>query len=166
MHRGVRAALLGPLALLASCTAAEVATSPAAIDAQTVVNGQALRDIDAPANAGDWLSHGRGWDEGRFSPLAQINEGNVGRLGLAWFDDLETYRGVQATPLAIDGVLYNESIFNVVTAYDGATGAKLSHALPPPPASQNLPCQVGRAIAIALSEASPSGPFAGSPGTM
>ena len=125
MHRGVRAALLGPLALLASCTVAEVATSPAAIDAQTVVDGQALRNIDAPANAGDWLSHGRGWDEGRFSPLTRINERNVGQLGLAWFDDLETYRGVQATPLAIDGVLYNESIFNVVTAYDGATGAKL-----------------------------------------
>jgi quinohemoprotein ethanol dehydrogenase len=125
MHRLGRTALLGATALLASCTATEIANSPAALDAQTVVDGHALRSIDAPGNAGDWLSHGRGWDEARFSPLAQIDEGNVDRLGLAWFDDLETYRGVQATPLAIDGVLYNESIFNVVTAYDGATGTKL-----------------------------------------
>ena len=93
--------------------------------APTTVDGQSLRSIDAPAHVGDWLSHGRGWDEARFSPLERINEGNVGQLGLAWFDDLATYRGVQATPLAIDGVLYNESIFNVVTAYDGATGRKL-----------------------------------------
>ena len=98
---------------------AQVASGPAAVD------GARLRAIDAPANVGDWLSHGRGWDEQRFSPLDQINDGNVDRLGLAWFDDLETMRGVQATPLVVDGVLYNESIYNIVTAYDGATGAKL-----------------------------------------
>ena len=84
--------------------------------APTVVDGRALRNIDGPANIGDWLSHGRGWDEARFSPLAQIDESNVGQLGLAWFDDLQTYRGVQATPLAIDGVLYNVQPWNVVTA--------------------------------------------------
>jgi quinohemoprotein ethanol dehydrogenase len=91
----------------------------------TVVNGQAMRNADAPAQLGDWLSYSRTWDEQRFSPLNQINDGNVQNLGLAWYDDLETYRGVQATPLVIDGVLYNESIFNVVTAYDGKTGRKL-----------------------------------------
>ncbi|KPL66932.1 quinohemoprotein alcohol dehydrogenase [Erythrobacter sp. SG61-1L] len=71
------------------------------------------------------MSYSRTWDEQRFSPLKQINDGNVQRLGLAWYDDLETYRGVQASPLVVDGVLYNESIYNVVTAYDGKTGRKL-----------------------------------------
>ncbi len=47
------------------------------------------------------------------------------KLGLAWYDDLQTMRGVQASPLVIDGVLYNESIYNIVTAYDGKTGKKL-----------------------------------------
>ena len=116
------------LLALAGCRAPQPVAAPAPvapIDAPTVVDGRALRSVDAPGNAGDWLSHGRGWDETRFSPLALINESNVAGLGLAWFDDLETYRGVQATPLAIDGVLYNESIYNVVSAYDGATGRKL-----------------------------------------
>ncbi|OYX66018.1 MAG: quinohemoprotein alcohol dehydrogenase [Sphingomonadales bacterium 32-64-17] len=89
------------------------------------VDGAAMRAVDAPANAGNWMSYGRDWGEQRYSPLTQINDGNVSRLGLAWFDDLETMRGVQATPLAIDGVLYNANVYNVVTAYDGATGEKL-----------------------------------------
>jgi quinohemoprotein ethanol dehydrogenase len=105
--------------------AAALALCASGLAAQTVVNGEAMRAIDAPAHIGDWMSHGRGWDEKRFSPLDQINEHNVGQLGLAWYDDLETMRGVQATPLVIDGVLYNESIYNIVTAYDGKTGEKL-----------------------------------------
>ena len=97
----------------------------AATDGPTMVDGAAMRNVDAPANVGDWMSYSRDWGEQRFSPLDQINATNVGRLGLAWYDDLETYRGVQASPLVIDGILYNETIYNVVTAYDGKTGEKL-----------------------------------------
>jgi quinohemoprotein ethanol dehydrogenase len=89
------------------------------------VNGETMRQADAAANVGDWQSYSRTWDEQRFSPLDQINDRNVQQLGLAWYDDLETMRGVQASPLVIDGVLYNVSIYNVVTAYDGKTGRKL-----------------------------------------
>jgi quinohemoprotein ethanol dehydrogenase len=89
------------------------------------VDTQRLTHADAPSNVGDWMSYSRTWDEQRYSPLAQINDSNVSRLGLAWYDDLETQRGVQASPLVIDGVLYNESIYNIVTAYDGRTGRKL-----------------------------------------
>src|SRR6516162_1865148 len=38
----------------------------------------------------EWLSYGRDHAEQRFSPLAEINDGNVGRLGLAWYADIET----------------------------------------------------------------------------
>ncbi|KRA82831.1 PQQ-dependent dehydrogenase, methanol/ethanol family [Altererythrobacter sp. Root672] len=89
------------------------------------VTGETMRNADAAASVGDWQSYSRTWDEQRFSPLDQINAENVGRLGLAWYDDLETFRGVQASPLVIDGVLYNVSIYNIVTAYDGKTGRKL-----------------------------------------
>jgi quinohemoprotein ethanol dehydrogenase len=106
--------------------AAALALGASGLGAQTtVVNGEAMRHIDAPAQVGDWMSYSRGWDEQRFSPLDRINDTNVQTLGLAWYDDLETYRGVQASPLVIDGVLYNESIYDVVTAYDGKTGRKL-----------------------------------------
>ena len=119
-RRRVTGSALGMAAALAFCT-----SGAAAQNGPTVVNGQTMRDIDAPAQVGDWLSYSRGWNEQRFSPLDQINDRNVGQLGLAWYDDLETMRGVQASPLVIDGVLYNVSIYNVVTAYDGKTGRKL-----------------------------------------
>ena len=79
----------------------------------------------AAEHPGDWMSYGRTWSEQRFSPLKQINDHSVRRLGLAWYADLHTYRGVEATPLEIGGVLYNVSAWDVVTAYDAATGKVL-----------------------------------------
>src|SRR5690606_24895709 len=40
-----------------------------------------------------------------------------------------------------------------------------SHAVPPPPSFHHSPVQVFAAISITLSDAAPSGPFEGSPGT-
>jgi quinohemoprotein ethanol dehydrogenase len=98
---------------------AQAAAGAAAVD------GSRMRAIDAPDNAGDWMSYGRGWDEQHYSPLDQINQGNVEQLGLAWYADLGTFRGIESMPLAVDGILYNISSFNVVTAYDGKTGREL-----------------------------------------
>lgn len=71
------------------------------------------------------MSIGRTYDEQRFSPLTQINTENVGRLGLAWFADFDTNRGQEATPLAIDGVLYVSTAWSKVKAYDARTGRLL-----------------------------------------
>ena len=79
----------------------------------------------ADKDPGSWMSHGRTWSEQRFSPLTQINDRNAQRLGLAWYADLNTYRGVEATPLAFDGVLYNVSAWSIVTAYDATNGKVL-----------------------------------------
>ena len=125
MAFGLKHALWATPLLLAALVAANAKTPPKVTDAPTVVDSHSMRAIDAAGNVGDWMSYSRGWSEQRYSPLAQINDTNVGQLGLAWYDDLQTYRGVQASPLVIDGVLYNESIYNVVTAYDGKTGRKL-----------------------------------------
>jgi quinohemoprotein ethanol dehydrogenase len=84
-----------------------------------------LRLESADRDPGQWMSPGRTWSEQRFSPLKQINDTNVQRLGLAWFAPLNTYRGVEATPLVIDGVLYNISAWDLTTAYDAATGKVL-----------------------------------------
>jgi len=72
---------------------------------------------------GEWLSYGRDHGEQRFSPLAAINDGNVGQLGLAWSADLDTARGQEATPLMHDGVLYVTTAWSMVKAYDAKTGA-------------------------------------------
>ncbi|HEX7711400.1 MAG TPA: PQQ-dependent dehydrogenase, methanol/ethanol family [Sphingomonadaceae bacterium] len=117
--KGLAAPLIALLATGSLVFAATTSQGPAAVDASR------MRHADAPGNVGDWMSYSRTWNEQRYSPLDQINAGNVGRLGLAWYDDLQTYRGVQASPLEIGGVLYNESIYNVVTAYDGRNGRKL-----------------------------------------
>lgn len=107
------------VALLGAGAGDAAQRGPAAVD------GARMRAPDAPGNAGDWMSHGRTWDEQRFSPLKQINDRNAGQLGLAWYADLDTYRGVQATPIEVDGVLYNVSIWNVVTAFDATNGKVL-----------------------------------------
>jgi len=74
---------------------------------------------------GEWASTGNGAHEQHYSPLDQINADNAGRLGLAWYADLKTDRGQEATPLVVDGVLYNAEPWNIVTAYDAATGREL-----------------------------------------
>ncbi|MEJ1963170.1 MAG: PQQ-dependent dehydrogenase, methanol/ethanol family [Gammaproteobacteria bacterium] len=103
--------------LLAAGTATAGGATPAAVTQQ--------RMESADDDPGQWMSHGRTWSEQRFSPLKQINDKNVKGLGLAWFADLNTYRGVDATPLVIDGVLYNISAWDITTAYDAATGKVL-----------------------------------------
>ncbi len=83
------------------------------------------RLLAAPANNADWLTHGRTYDEQRFSPLAKIHQGNVNELKLAWFYDFDTTRGQEATPLVIDGVMYVTSAWSKVFALDARTGREL-----------------------------------------
>ncbi len=87
--------------------------------------GQEGSSIPVDVEPGQWVSTGRTWDEQRFSPMDQINAGNVAQLGLAWYADIATTRGMEASPLVIDGVLYNIQPWNIVTAYDAKTGRVL-----------------------------------------
>jgi quinohemoprotein ethanol dehydrogenase len=79
----------------------------------------------ADANAGDWLTHGRTYAEQRHSPLAQIRDDNAASLGLAWSIDLGTNRGIESTPLAVDGVLFATGPWSVVYAIDARAGKLL-----------------------------------------
>lgn len=76
-------------------------------------------------HAADWTMHGRTYDEQRFSPLRQINEQNVAKLGLAWSRELGTARGLEATPLVENGVIYSTGEWSVVYALDARSGAVL-----------------------------------------
>ena len=79
-----------------------------------------LRSADQ--DTGNWLMYGRTYDDHRFSPLNQINEQTVGKLGLAWSRELGTTRGLEATPLVEDGVIYTTGSWSVVYAIDAKTG--------------------------------------------
>ncbi len=74
---------------------------------------------------GEWLSHGRTYAEQRFSPLKQIDASNVKSLGLAWYMDLDNTRGLEATPLFHDGVIYTSMSWSRVIAVDAASGKEL-----------------------------------------
>jgi quinohemoprotein ethanol dehydrogenase len=72
-----------------------------------------------------WPVHGRTPGEQRYSPLDQIDEHNVARLGLAWTYATGTTRGLEATPIVADGVLYATGSWSVVFALDARTGREL-----------------------------------------
>ncbi|MCP3984491.1 MAG: PQQ-dependent dehydrogenase, methanol/ethanol family [bacterium] len=78
----------------------------------------------APALETDWPLHGRTQDEQRFSPIGAIHRDNVTRLGLAWSVPAGTTRGLEATPIVVDGVMYVTTTWSRVVALDAATGAE------------------------------------------
>ncbi len=73
----------------------------------------------------DWLSYGLNYAENRFSQLDQINTENVKELGLAWSYDLKSVRGVEATPLVVDGIMYVSGPWSIVYAINARTGEEL-----------------------------------------
>jgi PQQ-dependent dehydrogenase (methanol/ethanol family) len=79
----------------------------------------------AASDADNWLTYGRTYAEQRFSELAQVNDGNIGQLGLAWSVELDTARGQEATPIVVDGVMYTSTAWSKVLALDAATGRLL-----------------------------------------
>jgi PQQ-dependent dehydrogenase (methanol/ethanol family) len=87
----------------------------------------AARIMAADATPGEWLSHGRTYSEQRFSPLTGIDQTNVAELGLAWYADLPTRRGIETTPLMADGKLYVTGSWGHVFAYDALDGALAWH---------------------------------------
>lgn len=87
------------------------------------INWQRVQNADRePQN---WLVHGRTFDEQRFSPLQTINADNVADLGLAWYLDLGTDRGLEGTPIVVDGVIYISGAWNNIYAVDAVSGALL-----------------------------------------
>ncbi|MBV7258299.1 PQQ-dependent dehydrogenase, methanol/ethanol family [Erythrobacter crassostreae] len=81
--------------------------------------------VGADSDHANWITHGRNYSEQRFSPLDEINAENVGELGLAWFSDMDTARGQEATPLVMDGKLYVTTAWSKVKAFNAATGEPL-----------------------------------------
>ena len=86
--------------------------------------GQMATEI-AGSDRAEWLSYGRDYSEQRYSPLDQIHSRNLEGLGLAWFIDTDSNRGLEATPLVSNGVMYVSGSWSVVYAIDAATGQRL-----------------------------------------
>ncbi len=80
---------------------------------------------DEPGAGRDWRGHNGGTDETAYSRLSQVSMANVARLGLRWYLDLPDERMLEATPLAVDGVLYFTGSYSKVYAVDAVTGKLL-----------------------------------------
>src|SRR6187551_1389100 len=109
---------VGAALALAGCGKGGAEPSPAPTEGVTDA-------MIAAADGNEWLSYGRDYGEQRFSPLTQVSDANVGELGLAWFADLDTARGQEATPLMHDGTLYVSTAWSMVKAYDARNGKLL-----------------------------------------
>jgi len=84
--------------------------------------------------AGEWPSYGGNHAVDRYSPLSQIDAGNVGKLQMLWkrpaidaslvaeFPDLSPSNYFRGTPIMVDGVLYAPDGVGLVEAFDARTG--------------------------------------------
>ena len=107
-----------------SLFALTLALSSSVIASQTpqTVNQQAIVEP-----GGEWLNYGRTYREQRFSPLDNINRDNIGELDLAWSFKFDTARGMEATPIVNNGVIYVSTGWSHVHALDARTGQELWH---------------------------------------
>jgi quinohemoprotein ethanol dehydrogenase len=92
------------------------------------VDDAALKD--AGKTGQEWITYNVNWSEQRYSPLNQINDSNINRLGLAWSADIPAAIGnpqnrQEGTPLVYNGVLYSIAPWSVVYAIDAHTGKEI-----------------------------------------
>jgi len=114
--------------ILAVALVIVLAYSSTARDAKSQSGSAGVTDaqlVNADSHSENWPTYGRTYNEQRFSPLNEINDHNASRLGLAWYFDLDTHRGQEATPIVVDGVMYFSTAWSKVFALNAATGARL-----------------------------------------
>ena len=89
-------------------------------------NASAIASGDVAANnPAEWTTYGGTSDEQRFSRLTEIDTKTVVNLGLAWSQEFDSNRGMEGTPLVVDGILYTTTAWSKVHAFDAATGKPL-----------------------------------------
>jgi quinohemoprotein ethanol dehydrogenase len=117
--------LFKPVLFLSILLASTVvlANSPEAMREAAMLDAARLSAADSEVD--NWLAHGRTYGEQRFSPLDDIDVDNVSGLGLAWSFDTDHNRGLESSPIVIDGVMYSTGNWSVVYANDAATGELL-----------------------------------------
>lgn len=107
----------GGLLVFATASFAETAKPATGVDGRFIQSNA--------AKTTQWPSYGLDYAETRFSKLKQIDTTNVKGLGLVWSYDLQSKRGVETTPLVVDGVMYATASWSVVHAIDVRTGKQL-----------------------------------------
>src|SRR5436190_14594003 len=153
--------------ILIAVTAATVAAcGPSAPGSQAPAAKGSPSSAAAPNDgvaAGDWPLINRNLAANRYSPLTEINAGNVAKLASSWTFQLGG--NSSAVPIVVGGILYVPSRDRVV-ALDGDTGATVwTYQLPaaaPAPTAGAAPAAPAAGAAPAR-PGGPGGPGAGGP---
>lgn len=118
MFAAFTGALLCTLGVAGSSSAADNSNAVAAVNTQSIVANAATTQ--------NWPAYGLNYANTRFSALKQVDDANVGKLGLAWTFDLKsTHHGIEGTPIVVNGVMYVTNSWNVVYALNAVTGQQL-----------------------------------------
>jgi alcohol dehydrogenase (cytochrome c) len=118
ISRGVR---LCVVAIMAAMISVDAQQGPA----PTVTDQDILDGLKDPSR---WLTYSGDYSSQRHSPLTQIAPQNVRRLTPQWIWQSEQSapgRGLETTPLLLDGILYVTGLDNVAWALDARTGREI-----------------------------------------
>jgi quinohemoprotein ethanol dehydrogenase len=88
---------------------------------QSDMRGGSATEAETGFAPNDWPSFGRTGSEQHYSPLDIVNDRNVGKLGLAWSQDLPDGNAVTA-PVAAGGRVFTATGHSLVSAFDAITG--------------------------------------------
>jgi len=123
-----RCACLAAALLLVACTrqtASQTIAAPPPTPSLSSGRIDAARLANVANEPDAWLTSGRDGNGSYFSPLKDINADTVGRLGFAWDYHLSTTRGLEATPIVVDGVMYAVGPYGRVFSLDAKSGKEL-----------------------------------------
>src|SRR5579871_1262812 len=99
-------------------------TGPMGLTVQgTVKNYVPVTDeMLAHPDPSDWLMIRRNYQASSYSPLSEINAGNVSQLQLVWSWAMNDGGASQPTPIVHNGIMYLSNTSNTVQALDATTG--------------------------------------------
>ncbi|MEL6203996.1 MAG: PQQ-dependent dehydrogenase, methanol/ethanol family [Pseudomonadota bacterium] len=117
LSRAIAAILLPVCAHAQSVTSEDIREAVGAVDTDAIIAND--------THDRNWLNYGLNYAETRYSQLDGITSANVADLGLAWSHGLESRRGVEATAIVVDGVMFVTASWSVVHALDAVTGEEL-----------------------------------------
>ena len=107
--------------------------------------------LEADKDHKDWITYGLNYSEDRYSELKEINKKNIDKLSLHWAIQLGTRRGIQATPIVVDGIMFFTGPWSTVYAVDARKGSIIWKYDPEVPREKalNLCCGVvNRGVAL------------------
>jgi alcohol dehydrogenase (cytochrome c) len=115
-----RAALVAAMALASSGAMAQGLDSAESKLYANYVTDDML--LNADKDASNWLLYGRDYQTTRYSPLAQINQGNIKKMKATWNLSFGVLDGQDSQAVVVNGTVYVTSSYNKVWSVDGATG--------------------------------------------